>query len=93
MPVAHLMRHRGAEDCAADASCWELIEQGAYLRREDHLDRALPMFRELGGRFLPVVDGPVTEDTKPELLGALFRADALAAYSRVLEEELREEHA
>jgi len=93
MPVVHLMRHRGAEDCAADASCWELIEQGVYLRREDHLDRALPMFRELGGRFLPVIDGAVTEETKPELLGALFRADALSAYSRVLEEELREEHA
>ena len=93
IPVAHLMRHRGAEDCAADASCWELIEQGVFLRREDHLDRALPMFKELGGRFLPVVDVPLTGDGQPELLGALFRADALSAYSRVLEEELREEHA
>ena len=87
------MRHRGAEDSASDSVCWELIDQGVFLRREDSLDRALPMLERLDGRFLPVIDGPVSEDQRPELLGALFRTDALAAYSRVLEEELREEHA
>jgi CIC family chloride channel protein len=92
MPVINLMRHRGAENSAADTACWDLVEQGAFLRREDTLERALPMFERLHGRFLPVVDGAVTEGTQPELLGALFRADALSAYSHALEDELREEH-
>jgi len=92
MPVAHLMRHRGAEDCASDTACWALVEQGALLRREDTLEQALPMFERLRSGFLPVVEGAVSENTKPELLGALFRTDALSAYSRALEDELREEH-
>jgi CIC family chloride channel protein len=92
MPVVHLMRHRGAEDCASDTACWALVEQGAFLRREDTLEKALPMFERLRGGFLPVVDGAVSETAKPDLLGALFRSDALGAYSRALEDELREEH-
>jgi CIC family chloride channel protein len=92
MPVAHMMRHRGAEDCASDTACWALVEQGAYLRREDTLETALPIFERLRGGFLPVVDGAVGENAKPELLGALFQTDALGAYSRALEDELREEH-
>jgi CIC family chloride channel protein len=92
MPVVHLMRYRGAEDCASDTACWTLVEQGVFLRREDTLEKALPMFERLRGGFLPVVDGAVSETTQPELLGALFRADALSAYSHALEDELREEH-
>ena len=92
MPVVHLMRHRGAEDGASDTACWALVEQGAFLRREDTLEKALPMFERLRGGFLPVVEGAVSDTTKPELLGALFRTDALSAYSRALEDELREEH-
>jgi len=92
MPVVHLMRHRGAEDSASDTACWALVEQGAFLRREDTLDRALAMFERLRNSFLPVVEGAVSETVKPELLGALFRIDALGAYSRALEDELREEH-
>jgi CIC family chloride channel protein len=92
MPVAHLMRYRGADDCASDTACWALVEQGAYLRPEDTLERALPMLERLRGGFLPVVDGAVSETAKPELLGALFQTDALGAYARALEDELREEH-
>ncbi|MFQ5567441.1 MAG: chloride channel protein, partial [Paracoccaceae bacterium] len=29
MPVANLMRHRGAEDGASDTACWALVERGA----------------------------------------------------------------
>ena len=92
MPVMHLMRHRGADDCASDTACWELVEQGAYLRRDDTLERALPMLERLRGGFLPVVDGTVSETTTPELLGTLFQTDALSAYTHALEDELREEH-
>jgi len=92
MPVVHLMRYRGAEDGASDTACWALVEQGAFLRREDTLDRALPMFERLRNSFLPVVEGAVSDSDKPVLLGALFRVDALGAYSRALEDELREEH-
>ena len=92
MPVMHLMRYRGADDCASETACWALVEQGAYLRREDTLERALPMLERLRGGFLPVIDGTVSEKTTPELLGALFHTDALSAYTRALEDELREEH-
>ena len=51
-----------------------------------------PELERLRGGFLPVVEGAVSEMTKPELLGALFRSDALGAYTRALEDELREEH-
>ncbi len=50
------------------------------------------MFERLRNSFLPVVEGAVGENTKPVLIGALFRTDALSAYSRALEDELREEH-
>ena len=92
MPVVHLMRHRGAEDSASDTACWALVEQGALLRRDDTLERALAMFERLRNSFLPVVEGAAGGNTKPVLIGALFRTDALGAYSRALEEELREEH-
>jgi CIC family chloride channel protein len=93
MPVSGLMRLRGAEDCASDTSCQAMIDQGVFLWRGDSLAKALPMFERLQGRFLPVLDGPVSGEGEAELLGALFRVDALTAYTRALEEELREEHA
>jgi CIC family chloride channel protein len=91
MPVVHLMRYRGAEDGASDSACWALVEQGVSLDRDDTLERALPMFQRLRGTFLPVVERD-PQGGEPELLGALFRVDALSAYANALEEELREEH-
>ncbi|MEM9060447.1 MAG: chloride channel protein [Pseudomonadota bacterium] len=93
MQVSHLMRHRGAENCAPDSGCMELVEQGAVLSPGDTLERALPMFERLSGAYLPVVYAAPGEDEAPELLGALFHVDALRAYNHALEEELREEHA
>lgn len=90
MPVVHLMRYRGAEDGAPDSACWELIAQGVALDRADTLERALPMLQRLRGSFIPVIE--TGADGQPELLGALFRVDALTAYASALEEELREEH-
>lgn len=92
MPVVHLMRYRGAEDGAPDSACWALVEQGVHLGRDDTLERALPMFERLRGSFLPVLDTRAPKGGEPELLGALFRVDALTAYAAALEEELREEH-
>ncbi len=91
MRAKHLMRPRGAENCAPDSGCWELVAQGAALGPEDTLDRALPMFEQLRGPYLPVVQGKGPDDR--DLLGALYHVDALRAYNRRLEEELREEHA
>ena len=91
MTAKHLMRPRGAEDGAPDTGCDALIEQGAVLDAEDTLERALSMFEQLRGPYLPVrrkrAVGP------PELVGALFHVDALRAYNKALEDELREEHA
>ena len=93
MEVGHLMRHRGAENCAPDSGCMELVEQGASLGAKDTLERALPMFDQLKGAYLPVIAEGVGKDDPPELLGALYHVDALRAYNHALEEELREEHA
>ncbi|MEO1458180.1 MAG: chloride channel protein [Pseudomonadota bacterium] len=89
--VAHSMRPRGDENGAPDTACWELYRQGTYLRPTDTLAEALPLLRRAGRPFLPVLqaDG---RDAEPVLVGALFHTDALEAYSRRLEEELREEH-
>ena len=100
--VRDLMRPRGADDGAPDAGCRELIEQGAALAPGDTLERALRMFDKLRGPYLPVLEqtGPDTPPDgasggaeQPELLGAVFHVDALRTYNRVLEEEMREEHA
>ena len=91
MTARHLMRPRGAENGAPDAGCEALIEQGAVLAPGDTLDRALPMFEQLRGPYLPVVEA-AAEDGR-QLVGALFHVDALRAYNKALEEELREEHA
>lgn len=94
MQVGHLMRARGAENCAPDLGCLELVDQGAFLNRRDTLERALPMFEQLHGAYLPVIDraGKAVGEA-PELIGALYHVDALRAYNHALEEELREEHA
>ncbi|MBK0399681.1 chloride channel protein [Limibaculum sp. M0105] len=92
LKVTHVMRLRGAENGASDSACWELHRQGAYLRRNDTLEHALPLLERVKGSFLPVVDEPAEEGGEPELLGAVFHVDALRAYSRCLEDELREEH-
>ncbi len=91
--VTDLMRPVGAENAASESQCWTLHEQGAWLRRTDTLERALPMFDSYRGAFLPVMGVPAKgEAGEPELLGALFQTDAYRAYARTLEEELREEH-
>jgi len=96
LKVTHVMRLRGAENGASDSACWELHRQGAFLRRTDTLERALPLLERLKGPFLPVIDepagGPGDTEAEPELIGAVFHVDALRAYSRSLEDELREEH-
>ena len=101
--VRDLMRPRGADNGAPDGGCRELVDQGAALAPGDTLERALKMFDRLRGPYLPVLDGPPgglpdgmarTPDAEPpELLGAVFHVDALRAWNRVLEEEMREEHA
>jgi chloride channel protein, CIC family len=96
--VRDLMRPRGADNGAPDAGCRELVDQGAALTPGDTLERALRMFDRLRGPYLPVLDRgePVAASggrEAPELLGAVFHVDALKAYNRVLEEEMREEHA
>ncbi len=99
--VRDRMRPRGADNGAPDAGCRELVAQGAALAQEDTLERALKMFDRLRGPYLPVVDssraalsqGAPAGSEGQELLGAVFHVDALRAWNRVLEEEMREEHA
>ena len=88
--AGELMRARGAEDGASDTQSWSLVEQGAFLTRSDTLETALPLFEQIGGGMIPVVEEQ--ESGPPELLGALFQVDALKAYNRALAEVAKEEH-
>ncbi|MEL6197933.1 MAG: chloride channel protein, partial [Pseudomonadota bacterium] len=92
MVVGDLMRRRGSADCAPDEECLALYEEGLWLRRRDTLERALPMLRDGHRPFLPVMRDPPDRDAGPQVIGVLYYTDALAAYSKLLEEELREEH-
>ncbi len=87
--VGRLTRLRGGEGSASDTLCYELIEQGVFLRRSDTLETALPMLDRVGESFLPVVTAGEDGD---ELIGAIFHLDALKAYNRALAETAREEH-
>lgn len=106
MTVGGVMRPRGSDAGAPDSGCRELVDQGAALRPDDTLERALRMFEQLRGPYLPVLErsdageggadggtGGGAVGSEPELLGAVFQTDALRAYNRALEDELREEHA
>ncbi|MGB0497567.1 MAG: chloride channel protein [Rubricella sp.] len=86
-----LMRHRGSEDGASDTQAWAMVEQGAYLTREDTLERAMPMFERLRATSIPVVERKAAGEP-PALLGSLFHIDALRAYNRALADTAQEEH-
>ncbi len=88
--VRAFMRLRGDDNAASDTACEALVAQGAWLRRDDSLALALPMFDRLKGAFLPVVDE--AEDGSTELVGALYHVDALKALNRVYQATWREEH-
>lgn len=89
--VGSLMRPRGAENGASDTQSWALVEQGAFLTRGDTLESALPMFDQISGGMIPVVQ-PTGDDSPPELLGAVFHVEALKAYNRALAQIAEEEH-
>ncbi|MFV0476044.1 MAG: chloride channel protein [Pikeienuella sp.] len=83
--VRRLMRHRGADDCASDTSCWTLAEQGAKLSLDATLDQALKIFDAQRLEFIPVLAPPAPGESGPgDLVGALFHIDALKALNRAL---------
>ena len=88
--VRAYMRLRGDDNAASDSACEALIAQGAWLRRDDALALALPMFDRLKGPFLPVVEE--REDGSTKLIGALYHVDALKAINRIYQATYREEH-
>ncbi|MAS44554.1 MAG: voltage-gated chloride channel [Rhodobacteraceae bacterium] len=91
IPVRHVLRPRGADDCASDSACWALVEQGARLERTDTLEKALPMFESAKGMtMIPVVE--THADGRMDLIGAVYHVDALKAFNRALIETHREEH-
>ena len=79
------MRPADHAQAAPREACERLVAEGLVLRRADALERAMPLFDQAGA-FVPVVgrDG--------ELLGALFRIDALVTYNRALAATAAEEH-
>ncbi len=89
--VTDVMRPAGADRATTDERCAELIEEGIYLDAGATLETAMAAFERTGLPFLPVVRR-VGEDTPPDLLGAVFRVDALQTYNRALAAVSREEH-
>jgi CIC family chloride channel protein len=88
--AARIMRRPDDPRAADEAQCWDLINDGTYIDATATLESAIPIFEQLGARFIPVVT--LSADTNPELLGALFHVDALKAYNRALAATAAEEH-
>ncbi|MDE4173945.1 chloride channel protein [Phaeobacter sp. PT47_59] len=102
LSVGGLMRPINDPRGAAQDECKALIEQGLYLRPEQSLEAALPVFDRADVPFLPVVaqvpqGSPAVsqgagEQAADGLLGALYHVDALKAYNRALVATAAEEH-
>ena len=93
LKVGRLMRPIGTGDAAPAAECTALHARGGAVAREDTLARAIQLFERFEVDVLPVMRWPPPGTPgAPRLVGVLHRADAMAAYARLLERELREEH-
>ncbi|MCV2869721.1 chloride channel protein [Defluviimonas sp. WL0002] len=91
IPVARVLRARDARRAAPEDICRDFLSRDMYLTDGQTLDAALRLFETSGADFLPVVRS-TTAEGPPELLGAVFEADALRAYNRALAEAAAEEH-
>jgi len=89
--VSRLMRAPDHPRAADPERCLELIGEGSYLDAAATLEAAMPVFERARVPFVPVVTR-ASEDSAPELVGALFHVDALRAYNRALAAVSREEH-
>ncbi len=91
IPVSRVLRPRDARRPAPEDACRDLMARGVLLTDAQTLDAALRLFETSGADFLPVVRASALEGP-PELLGAVFEADALRAYTRALADTAAEEH-
>jgi CIC family chloride channel protein len=70
---------------------WKLIEDQVYLRPDDTLETALPLYEKSGNRSLPIVTAGGI-DTPPVLVGMLKQVDVYRAINAALSEIATEEH-
>ena len=89
--VATIMRPMDAKRAAPEDACWELIGEGVYIDGNATLEQAMPMFEQGNHGFIPVVSLG-SDESPPELWGALFQVDALRNMNTALAETAREEH-
>jgi len=89
--VATIMRPTDAKRAAPEDRCWELIGEGVYIDGNATLEQAMPMFEQGNHGFIPVVSLG-SDESPPELWGALFQVDALRKVNTALAETAREEH-
>ena len=89
--VATIMRPMNAKRSAPEDVCWELIGEGVYIDGNATLEQAMPMFEQGNHGFIPVVSLG-SDESPPELWGALFQIDALSKMNTALAETAREEH-
>lgn len=89
--VATIMRPMDAKGAAPEDSCWDLIGEGVYIDGNATLEQAMPMFEQGNHGFIPVVSLG-SDESPPELWGALFQVDALRKMNTALSDTAREEH-
>ena len=89
--VANIARGPTHPKVADHALCWQMIEDGIYLRSTATLETAMPLFDTHGVEFIPIVT--LTATGAPEALqGSLHQVDALRAFARALSDTAAEEH-
>ncbi len=77
--------------CAEEGPCREMVAQGLCIEASATLEAAMPIFDRAEVDFVPVILRS-TDETPPEILGALYQVDALKAYNRALAATAAEEH-
>lgn len=89
--VSSVMRYPNHPRAADPVRAREVLNEGFFVTPEATLEAAMPMFERAPVDYIPVARFG-SDDTAPEIIGALFHVDALKAYNRALAATAAEEH-
>lgn len=87
--ISSIMHIVGSGEDASQSQCLSMIEQGAFLNKEETLETAMAKLEASPVDLLPVVEAG---ENGPELLGTVYLLDALRSYNRALAATASEEH-
>ena len=89
--VGNVMRRPDHPQAAPERDVLAAVEEGLFIRPDDTLENAMPLFEASDRMFIPVAEFEAGED-EPTIYGALFQIDALRQYNRALAATAAEEH-